>query len=663
MHKNLFAIIIALLLSVSTHFAVAIQSHQVSYTQADQSWHQNITLPDGRTIVAMPAEFQIIQVTQIIRPAQVIEKQIPAKTKQVKKTILKSPARTVERVIPAVKKSINRRVIDKPARTQIKTIPQVSKDINITDPRSGLKTKRTIVIQPSYKDFVVIPATYKMIQEQVVVQEKSVEQVTIPAVLEKVTETVVVSEAYVEKITIPAETKVTAKRVEIAPARLVLKNQNGKIIHIFASEPELQDFVNNPLDPEFVYSTSAFQQVTETIVVKPAQTEYQTIPAQLETVNEFVVVQSAATELVVVPATFKTITETIVVQPASVEFTNIPAEFKTEIQTIVVSPTQDGRAAVTKTFKVKKLVRPARTVETTIPAFAKQVTRRVVATPASTMERVIPALTRQETRRVLRRPERVVSREVPAETVTITRWVAAPQISATPGQSWPGLIEDRFVWPTTNTMPFFKPPKTDIKIDIPNATCGYTPNNSDRSLMHVFENFSGLLNRYQYQKRVFKYKHGFAILTSPERISEDAKNILDPKLDTRIKLDQHPINGIGSYLQILFTKPATRYRYLAFIITADDNVESTDSEATSEGLKAIFAEGSLDSDLPSSMRNYAFTKEYKCQVWVYEFSRIDREDPIAMDGDLFVPAAPALSEFAHKAGSPVLKALFDTSPR
>jgi hypothetical protein len=63
------------------------------------------------------------------------------------------------------------------------------------------------------------------------------------------------------------------------------------------------------------------------------------------------------------------------------------------------------------------------------------------------------------------------------------------------------------------------------------------------------------------------------------------------------------------------------------------------------------------------MRDYAFTTQYKCQVWVYEFSRIDRDDPIKMEGDLFEPANPALSEFDHKSGSPVLKALFETSPR
>lgn len=181
--------------------------------------------------------------------------------------------------------------------------------------------------------------------------------------------------------------------------------------------------------------------------------------------------------------------------------------------------------------------------------------------------------------------------------------------------------------------------------------------------MQVFDNFSGLLNKYQYPKRVFKYQHGFAILTSPERIAEDATNILDADKNERIKLDQHPITGVGSYLQILFTKPTTRYRYLAFIVTADDNVKSTGNAATPEGLQAVFAEGGVDSDLPSSMNNYAFTTDYKCQVWVYEFARIDREDPITMDGDLFVPATPTLSEFAHKAGSPILKALFNANPR
>lgn len=627
-------------------------------TSANKSWHQNITLADGRTIEALPAEFETIEIIQVVQPAQVIERQIPAKTKQVKRRLLKSPAKTAERRVPAVKTSSKRKIIDRPARKRAKTIPQVTKTIVGIDPSTGSKTKMVIVVQPEYQEYVVIPAVYKEIEDQVVVVEESVELISVPAVYETVVETVVITEASTEKLMVPAVTKKLKERVEIKPARLVLKDEKGTIVHIFANEAELRVFLQNPLDSEFVYSKKALQQITETIIVKPARTEYIAIPAKVERVDEYVLVQEASTELVTIPASFKAVTETIVVKPATVEFVHIPARFKTETQIVVVAPARGERAAVTKAIEVKKLVSPAQVVERTIPATYKTVTRRVVSSPQQNIERAIPAQTKMQTRTIVRVPEQLELREVPAETMTITRWISEPEPEMILSSN---LIFEKFEWPTTNTMVVFEPPKTNIKIDIPNATCGYTSNQNTASLMDVFDNFSNLLSEHEYQKRVFKYKHGFALLTSPERISDEAKNILDPSSNKRIKLDQHPINGIGKYLEILFTKPSTRYRYLAFIITADDNVKGTNNEATPEGLKAIFRAGGLASDLPSSMRDYAFTDEYKCQVWVYEFSRIDRDDPTIMKGDLFVPASPTLSEFAHKGGSPALKALFETS--
>lgn len=627
---------------------------------ATKSWHQNITLADGRTIEALPAEYETIEITQIVQPALVLEKQIPAKTKQVTRRIIESPARMVERIVPAVTTTSKRRVIDTPASKRVITVPQVTKTIVGIDPRTGLQTKMLFVVQPEYEKYEVIPATYKLIEEQIVVAEESVQQIAVPAQYETVTETVVISAARTEKEVVPAITKKVKERIEIKPARLVLKNETGAIVHIFANEAELRRFQENPLDPAFVYSKNALQQVTETVVVKPAQTDYLTIPAKVETVDEYVLVQEASTEIVTTPATFKSVTETVLVNPATVEFVQIPARFKTETKIVVVSPARGEKAAVTKAIEVKRLASPAQIVERTIPATYKSVTRRVISSPAQTMERSVPAQTKMQTRTIVKATEQFESREVPAETLTITRWVSEEEPDAILSNN---LILEKFEWPTTNTMVVFDPPKTNIKIDIPNATCGYTKNQSAASLMDVFDNFSSLLTRYKYQKRVFKYKHGFAILTSPERISENAENILDPSSNTRIKLDQHPINGIGKYLEILFTKPSTRYRYLAFIITADDNVKGTNNEATPDGLRAVFKTGGVDSDLPSSMRDYAFTSEYKCQVWVYEFSRIDRDDPTEMKGDLFVPASPTLSEFAHRDGSPALKALFETSTK
>lgn len=652
MHKNLSLKILLLLLLVLSQFTIA---EPLNNTGLHKNWHQNIVLADGRTIEALPAEFEVIEITQIVEPAQVIEKQIPAKTTQIKKRIIKSPAQTVERIVPAVTRSNKRRVIDKPARKRVITIPQATKKVLGIDPRTGLKSKMVIVVRPEYKEYAVIPATYKEIEEQLVVAEQSVQKIMIPAVYETVEETLVISEASTEKVVVPAITKTIKERVEIKPARLVLKNDKGTIVHIFANEAELRRFQQNPLDPAFVYSKNALQQITETIIVKPAQTEYQTIPAKLESINEYVIVQEAATELVAIPASFKSITETVEVKAASVKYRNIPAKFRTETQIVVVTPAQGEKAAIKKAINVKKLVSPAQVVETVIPPTYKQVTRRVLDSPEQKIERSIPAQTKMQTRTIVRVPEQLESREVPAETITITRWISEPEPEMILSNN---LITEKFEWPTSNAMAVFDPPQTDIKIDIPNATCGYTPNPGGASLMDVFDNFSGLLNKYRYQKRVFKYKHGFAILTSPERISDDAKNILDPALNTRIKLDQHPIDGIAKYLEILFTKPSTRYRYLAFIITADDNVKGTNDEATPEGLQTVFSSGGLGSDLPNSMNDYAFTSEYKCQVWVYEFSRIDRDDPSVMEGDLFVPASPTLSEFAHRAGSPALEALF-----
>ncbi len=667
MSKSLLVSLVLIVAFVLIRTCDLMAAEPVFEYEQGPSWHKNIPLDDGYKIVAHPAKYQIIEITRIVEDAKVVERQIPAVTKEVKRRVVKTPAKLVEKVIPAVKRMVTTRVIDKPARTTTRVIPAVTKKISVFDFKFGKKSKKEIVIQPEHEEIISIPATFKTVKQEVVVQEEQIEQVWIPAEFTTVTETVLVSEARTEKRVIPAVTESVIRREKIKPALLVLEAENGDYKHIFTSESELKRFLDNPSDPSFAFNTDVFQVVDETIVTSPSRTEYQTIPAVEETIVEHIVVQEASTQLVEVPASYQTVTETVVIQPATTEIVNVPARFKTIKETIVVAPARNGKPAETKTVEVKRLVSPAKAIERTIPAKTQQVTRRVNSQPPRITERVIPALTKQESRRVVRTPAQVLSKEVQAESVTITRFEMKQEQPTSVEQSPPGsssnLIQTKFVWPASNTLPMFLPPLTDIKIDIPNSTCGYTSNRQSPSLMQVFNNFSALLNQYQYQKRVFKYQHGFAILTMPERIAEDATNIMDPALNRRIELDQHPIDGIASYLQILFTKPVTRYRYLAFIVTADDNVESADEQATPEGLQAVFKEGGVDSDLPKTMNDYAFTDDYKCQVWVYEFARIDREDPVSIEGESFVPSSPTLGEFAHKAGSPVLKALFNATPR
>jgi len=52
--------------------------------------------------------------------------------------------------------------------------------------------------------------------------------------------------------------------------------------------------------------------VSETVVVTPASSTYETVPAVYETIQEPVIVQEASTDLVTIPATYETVSETVV---------------------------------------------------------------------------------------------------------------------------------------------------------------------------------------------------------------------------------------------------------------------------------------------------------------------------------------------------------------
>ncbi|MDT0594526.1 hypothetical protein [Glaciecola petra] len=621
-------------------------------------WYQTLTLQDGRYIKILPAEYETFVVTEVVEPAKIVTREIPAVTKQVSRQVLKSPAQTIEKSFPAQTEIIQKRVVKSTAKTSSRTIPAVIRNIKAIDPKTGREYIKELVVQPEYKQLTSIPAVFETVNETIVIAEARTEKVKVPAQFETLYETVIVTPASQKSESIPAVTKKIEKQIITMPARMALFSVNDELLHIFTSRAEFLKFKQNPSSTEFVYDPAPFEQVEETLVIKPKQTEYAILPEQTETMTETVVVQDVSTNVVTIPASYRTVTETVVIQEATVEHISIPAQFETHKERIMIEPAKNGQPAKMRTVEVRKLVRPASIQERVIPPVTKQITTRVIDKPASYQERTIPASTSAQTRRVVKRPEQVVSRQLPKEERTVKRFYLKSNDQA---YSYvPELIQDKFVWPSSNTLTEFIPPQTEVKMDIPQQVCGYTQEGTQASLMQVHDNLSAVLNKHRYQKRVFKYPHGFAILTLPERIDEQAETIFTPNSNIRIGLDEHPIDSLGSYFSILFTKPKTKYRYIAFIVSAIDNIESSGEKASPEGLQAIFAEGGLTSDLPQSLHDYGFTNEYKCQAWVYEFSRIDRDDPVSLTGDLFVPAAPSLSEFLHKSGSPVLRTLFTT---
>jgi len=146
-----------------------------------------INVQDGaKELVAIPATFETIIETIIIRPAYIAEdgSRVTAITKQIPRQVVSEQARIVERVIPSVRKRETRRVIKTPASAVERLVPYekqkgktrvVVKAASVTENRVPPVTKkRTRRVVKKATSFIenIKPAVSQTFERQVLIGPK-----------------------------------------------------------------------------------------------------------------------------------------------------------------------------------------------------------------------------------------------------------------------------------------------------------------------------------------------------------------------------------------------------------------------------------------------------------------------------------------------------------
>ncbi|HKK88028.1 MAG TPA: OmpA family protein [Saprospiraceae bacterium] len=192
-----------------------------------------------------------------------------------------------------------------------------------------------------------------------------------------------------------------------------------------------------------------FEEITETVIVKPEYTVLETVPPVYETITEEVLVKEASKELKVIPAVYETIEIEYISKEEAEKLNVIPASFVDDAKEFVVYP-ETGRweykiledcPSVNKedcmvacfveyperrqTVPLKKINADASTEPEAIPRENATYKKQVVKTPARVEEITIPEEYATITKKVIKEEAQVVEKIIPAVTkdVTITKLV------------------------------------------------------------------------------------------------------------------------------------------------------------------------------------------------------------------------------------------------
>lgn len=192
-----------------------------------------------------------------------------------------------------------------------------------------------------------------------------------------------------------------------------------------------------------------FEDVTETVIVKPAYKELETVPPTYKTVTEKVLVKEESKKLTVIPAVYETVEIEYISKEDAEKLNAIPASFVDDAKEFEVYP-KTGRweykimedcPSVNKedcmiacyieypermqTVPLKKLDKDATTTPEAIPGKKGTYKKQVVKTPARVEEVTIPAEYETITKTVVDQEAKVIEKTIPAvtKTVTITKLV------------------------------------------------------------------------------------------------------------------------------------------------------------------------------------------------------------------------------------------------
>lgn len=148
-----------------------------------------------------------------------------------------------------------------------------------------------------------------------------------------------------------------------------------------------------------VHQPAVYKTVHQQVVVRPGGVVHKTIPARYGQVTEKVLVSPAQVVARHIPAVTRTVHQTVMVRPKSVgwEWRHVhgkktlckvvhPAQYATQARTVVVQPGRTVHERIPARYGHRTrtvVVEPARTIAHKVPPVIKTVTRKVQVQPAS----------------------------------------------------------------------------------------------------------------------------------------------------------------------------------------------------------------------------------------------------------------------------------------
>ena len=357
-------------------------------------------------------------------------------------------------------------------------------------------------------------------------------------------------------------------------------------------------------------------------------------------------------------------------------------------------------AAQTELRRVE-LQKPGGSREVTVPAVTQSVERRAVKTPELTVERVVPAVTQSvETKRLVE-PERVEERvagdgsvelvTVPAQFETVTETVvvkeATTELVTVPAQyetvTETVVVQDarkevRYEPPAFGvtqgvadvaTRPFswtdvsdagnyatFIPPITNLAF-YPDTTVFTGDTDSDASLRDVHDRIVSFIEAEQdenLQWRLLRYPSGFVILTSPERIDEDARPI---KVDGN-RIASYAANDTGflSSIRRFFKPDDERFRAISFLVRQGKTEAGPAFQSGADVGRLIAASSQTSSSLRDYLsRYYLKHHNFQVEVGVHEFEKIIGNSFDAANWSQFHLSSRPFTLAKHRKGSDIIK--------
>lgn len=208
--------------------------------------------------------------------------------------------------------------------------------------------------------------------------------------------------------------------------------------------------------------------------------------------------------------------------------------------------------------------------------------------------------------------------------------------SPTTGGSRPDKSEgDSQVKPNTANRMFVMP---SFPFPPPKASASHTFEQNvfskAKNLYEVSELIEGALKKGgYYEKSYYKIPNGFALVTRMEKMKSDGSPAVD---EERWNVNNNNTGSgfdLMSYFKSLFVAADGHYRIIVFMITPE-NMRQTEEEMTMAEAKKYLTKGY--SRLPSDFKNIPFTDDYSCSALIYEWYKVENEEPQFMEPSKFL---------------------------